>query len=96
MLHEPAAPQGKDLATNYKMRLGAWMFLLYAVIYVGFVAINLIWPEFMGVIGLAGLNVAVIYGFGLIVFALILAVIYNQMCLKQERLEAAKAGQKGE
>ena len=31
-----------------------------------------------------GMNLAVTYGFGLIVFALILAVIYNQLCNNKE------------
>jgi uncharacterized membrane protein (DUF485 family) len=32
----------------------------------------------------SGLNLAVVYGIGLIIFALILALIYNSMCLKKE------------
>jgi hypothetical protein len=90
MLHQPAAPTGHDPAISYKMRLGVWMFLVYAVVYAAFVAINLIWPQAMAAIGLGGLNTAVLYGFGLIVLALIQAVIYNQLCLREERRLATK------
>ena len=85
MLHEPAAPVGIDHATSYKMRLGIVMFLIYAVIYAGFVAINILKPILMEATVLFGLNLAVVYGFGLIVFALILALIYNVMCEKREK-----------
>jgi uncharacterized membrane protein (DUF485 family) len=85
MLHEPATPQEKDNATAYKTRLGIWMFILYALIYAGFTAINVINPVLMGTIVFAGLNLAIVYGFGLIIFALILAVVYNAMCVKKEQ-----------
>jgi uncharacterized membrane protein (DUF485 family) len=85
MLHEPAAPQGKDYAPEYKTRLGVWMFVVYALIYGGFLAINLIDPKIMArITGVFGLNVAVVYGFGLIIFALILALIYNWLCTRKE------------
>ncbi len=44
MLHDPAAESGPDHAQQYKSRLGVRMFLIYAVIYVGFVALNIISP----------------------------------------------------
>ncbi len=94
MLHEPAARQGHDPASRYKTRLGVWMFLVYALIYAGFVGINLLWPSAMGSTVLMGLNLAVVYGFGLIVIALILAVIYNSACVKEEkRLEGGRGGE---
>jgi hypothetical protein len=43
-----------------------------------------------------GLNLAVAYGFFLIVFALVLALIYNRMCAVKEReLRAVPAAGKG-
>ena len=85
MLHEPAAKQGRDLASAYKTRLGVWMFILYALVYAGFVAINLIAPRMMEATVLAGLNLAVVYGFDLIFFALFLALIYNALCMREEK-----------
>jgi uncharacterized membrane protein (DUF485 family) len=89
MLHEPAAKAGKDPAFAFKRRLGVIMFIAYAAIYAAFVLINLLSPGLMGWIALAGLNLAVVYGFGLIVLALILALIYNALCTHRE---AALAG----
>ena len=96
MLHEPATPAGKDPAGPYKMRLGIWMFVFYSLFYAGFVAINLLDPLAMGAIVLLGLNLATVYGFGLIIVALIEALIYDAMCRKKEaefeRADKNKAG----
>jgi uncharacterized membrane protein (DUF485 family) len=92
MLHEPAAQSGKDPASPYKTRIGTWMFILYALIYAGFVAINIGRPVLMEREIFGGLNLAVVYGFFLIVFALVLALIYNALCSAKEReLENAAA-----
>lgn len=86
MLHEPATPAGKDPAGPYKIRLGIWMFASYLLFYAGFVAINLLSPQSMAVIVLAGLNLATVYGFALIIVALIEALIYDWLCRKKEAL----------
>lgn len=96
MLHEPAASSGKDYAAGYKMRLGVWMFLIYAVIYVGFVAINVTNAGWMEKTVLFGMNLACVYGFGLIVVALVMALIYNALCGKKEALLSAQADEKEE
>ena len=85
MLHEPAAQSKSDPASSYKVSLGGWMFLVYALIYVGFVAINVSNPVLMEKVVSMGLNLAVVYGFGLIIFAIVLALIYNAMCTKKEK-----------
>ena len=90
MLHEPATPTVADHAANYKMRLGILMFILYLLFYAGFVAINLMFPLLMEATVL-GLNLATVYGFGLIVVALIEALIYNWLCRRKE--QALDAGQ---
>ncbi len=84
MLHEPAAPVGKDPAASYKSRLGIWMFLCYLIFYVVFVAINVVNPLLMERTVWQGLNLATVYGFGLIIFALIQAVIYDALCRSRE------------
>ncbi len=96
MLHEPAKQSGDDLASSYKSRLGVRMFLVYAVVYAGFVLINVLWPMMMSTIIFAGLNLAVVYGFGLIVFAMVLALIYNWMCTRKEKELYAEQGDGGE
>lgn len=85
MLHEPAVPVGKDPAQHYKMRLGVWMVICYSLFYAGFVAINLLRPLLMEKPILAGLNLATVYGFALILVALVQALVYDGMCRAQER-----------
>lgn len=96
MLHEPAKQSGDDLASSYKSRLGVRMFLVYAVVYAGFVLINVLWPTTMSTIVFAGLNLAVVYGFGLIVLAMILALIYNWLCSRKEKHLYAQQGEAGD
>lgn len=75
----------RDQAANaYKARLGIWLFVLYALVYAGFVFINTFRPKLMG-IDVLGVNLAVMYGMGLIVFAVILALIYNSLCARAEQ-----------
>ena len=85
MLHEPAAESGPDHASAYKMKLGVRMFIIYALTYAGFVFINLARPVLMERKVLLGMNLAVVYGFGLIVLALVMALIYNALCARREK-----------
>ena len=85
MLHEPAAQSGMDNAAPYKARLGVYLFVVYAIVYAIFVIINVAKPLMMENIIIFGLNLAVVYGFSLIIFALILALIYNSMCNAKEK-----------
>lgn len=84
MLHEPAAKAEKDNASEWKAKLGIKLFWLYCLIYAGFVAVAVFSPDTMKKTVLAGTNLAIIYGMGLIVFAIILGLIYNRCCTKKE------------
>jgi uncharacterized membrane protein (DUF485 family) len=83
MGHGPAVKLGKDNASGYKSRIGISMFILYSLIYAGFVVISTTKPALLD-ITFGGLNVAVLYGMFLIIFAFILAFIYNRLCTKAE------------
>lgn len=85
MLHKPATPSGKDPAGPYKIRLGIRMFIFYSLFYASFVAVNLISPAAMATTIIAGLNLATVYGFALIIVALIAALIYDWLCRRKER-----------
>ena len=96
MHHGSAQDSGPDPASAYKTRLGVWMFIIYCVVYAGFVFINVLTEgEAMQVIVFSGLNLAVVYGVGLIVFALVLALIYNWLCTKKEAELAGTGGGEG-
>ncbi|MFH2114336.1 MAG: DUF485 domain-containing protein, partial [Spirochaetota bacterium] len=88
MLHEPIIETGTDPAFVWKRRLGVIMFFIYATIYAGFTAINVISPRIMETIIFSGLNLAVVFGFGLIILALVMALVYNVACTNRERMLA--------
>ena len=96
MLHEPAQDNGQDLAAEYKSRLGVNMFVYYLLMYIGFVVINLYDPGLMEAIVLFGMNLATVYGMGLIIVALVMALIYDYKCTAMERLLAAQASEGGD
>ena len=56
--------------------LGLWLFALYLAIYAGFVWIAAFAGSWLGFRPLGGVNLAILYGFGLIILPLILALIY--------------------
>ena len=62
---------------NRNARLGFALFSIYLILYGGFVFINAFAPSLMELTPLAGVNLAIWYGFGLIVAALVLALIYG-------------------
>ncbi|MCL5105033.1 MAG: DUF485 domain-containing protein [Armatimonadetes bacterium] len=83
MQHGPSTDWGEDKASAYKTRLGLWMFLVYFIVYAGFVMINSMMPDTMAKL-FHGLNLAVVYGFGLIALALVMAFVYNALCGRAE------------
>ena len=84
MLHEPASPQQEDKAAKRKSLLGIKLFFVYAVIYAGFVFIGVTKPALMGVRVIFGLNLAIVYGFGLIIIAIVMGFLYHLACSKME------------
>ena len=68
---------------QYNTRLGLILFVIYLALYLGFVLINAFAADLMDTIALAGLNLAIVYGFALIVMALVLAAIYGVMCRRE-------------
>ncbi len=61
-------------------RIGLVLFFLYLLLYGGFVLLNTFWPTTMDATPLAGVNVAIWYGFGLILAAFLLALVYGFLC----------------
>jgi uncharacterized membrane protein (DUF485 family) len=84
MHHQPAVELGRDLSIPKKTRLGVILFILYLAIYTGFVVIGTLSPESLGGRVFAGLNLAVVYGMGLIILAAALGLFYNYFCTKYE------------
>ena len=61
-------------------KIGLILFTIYLIIYGGFVLLNAFAPEQMEQTPIAGLNVALLYGFGLIFVALLLSGLYGFLC----------------
>ncbi len=86
MDHGPAVELDEDFAIKKKTKLGVILFFIYFVVYALFVAIIVIDSTLMGKIVLGNQNLAVVYGFGLIIFAILLGLYYNWQCTKYENL----------
>jgi uncharacterized membrane protein (DUF485 family) len=64
-------------AARSNSRLGSVLFVIYVTLYTLFVLLNAFAPSIMDRTPLAGINVAILYGVGLIFAALVLALIYG-------------------
>jgi len=85
MDHGPAVQQEEDPAVSlYKTKLGLRFFAVYGIVFAGFVLINTFAPKLMKVKIVFGLNLAVVYGFSLILIAIIMGLLYNAFCTKKE------------
>jgi len=81
-----------EAASPRRTRLGLCLFAIYLALYVGFVALNALAPDRMSWTPLWGINVAVLYGLGLILAAFGLSLVYEVLCRRIERLDAREGG----
>ena len=84
MGHGPTTKWGDDKSIPFKIKLGLWMFSFYLLLYGGFIVINVVNPKLMS-IDIGSLNLAIVYGFSLIIIALIMALIYNFLSTRSEK-----------
>jgi uncharacterized membrane protein (DUF485 family) len=61
-------------------RYGLALFFIYLALYASFLVINTFRPQMMDWIPAAGVTLSVWYGFGLIIAALLLALVYCWLC----------------
>ena len=80
--HGPNEPgEQENIETiSRNTRLGLILFTVYLLLYGGFVFLNTFSPAKMEVVVFAGLNLAIVYGFTLIIAAFVLAIIYGWLC----------------
>ncbi len=76
----PNTPVIDDPVTRYNARLGVIMFLFYFTLYAGFILITTFKYEWMATPVVGGLNLAIVYGTGLIVVAIVMAGKYVFLC----------------
>jgi uncharacterized membrane protein (DUF485 family) len=85
-LHHPTEPNATDRLNS---RLGLWLFAGYCVAYGMFMVLAAFSPATMALRIGGRVNVAVTYGFGLIVLAFILALIYLVICSRRAQGSAS-------
>lgn len=74
--------------TKINARIGLWLFTIYLVIYVLFVTLNAFYSEAMETTPFAGVNVAILFGFALIIAAFVLALLYGFLCKPEPHAES--------
>lgn len=72
--------QGNQETAERNTRYGLILFVVYLCLYGGFVFLNAFAPGQMESMTISGVNLAIIYGFVLIIAAFILALIYGWLC----------------
>ncbi|MFC1967397.1 DUF485 domain-containing protein [Chloroflexota bacterium] len=83
MEHGPATEWQKDKAEGFKTRLGLIMFAIYTPIYFAFIVLAVLNPQLMAK-DVGSLNVAITFGFAIIILAIIQALVYNLICHNEE------------
>jgi uncharacterized membrane protein (DUF485 family) len=76
---EPAHVE-QTLRERRNARYGLVLFAVYLALYATFMALNVLDPAAMKNEVLAGMNLAIVFGFGLIAAALVLAIVYMALC----------------
>lgn len=72
-------PHHQSEVERYNARLGMVLFIVYSAVYAAFVMITAWNYKWMAVEVFAGLNLAVVYGMGLIFGAFVLSLVYLAM-----------------
>ncbi len=76
--HVPEKENAADVLRN--ARLGLALFAVYLLLYAGFMALNAFFPNVIRTLPFGGVNLAILYGFGLIAGAVVLALVYMVLC----------------
>lgn len=88
MAHFDHAPAEKEHVNEEdaarRARIGLILFAIYCALYMGFMLLNVFDPALMEITPWAGVNLAILYGFGLIVAALVLALVYAWLCKRPD------------
>lgn len=72
----PVDSRPKPPARQKVHRLGLVLFFAYVAMYVAFMGLVLVWPAALSWRPVAGVNLAILSGLGLIVAAIVLAVVF--------------------
>lgn len=84
IMHVNSTVEEKESVTKKKASLGVRLFFVYSICYAGFIILGVFHYQLLATTMFAGLNLAVVYGMGLIIFAFVLGIIYNYYCTRYE------------
>src|SRR5437763_15518349 len=88
----PIHPDDHPELSAANARAGLILFFIYLAFYAGFMGLAAFAPQAMGRPMLAGVNLAITYGLGLIVGALVIAALHMWACARYARLDGEPAG----
>lgn len=95
VLHDHAmqdAELDSEATSARNARTGLWLFAVYLAVYGGFVGVSAFAPDSMKALMPGGVNLAVAWGFALIVLALVLALVYGWLCRRPVHSGAGDSG----
>jgi uncharacterized membrane protein (DUF485 family) len=95
MEHGPSTEWKVEKSQGFKTKLGLIMMPIFAVVYFVFIVIAVTNPQMMAD-DVGSLNVAIAYGFAIIIVAIVMALIYNYLCSRKEKEDGAPEKGKGE
>ena len=85
VVHDHAHREVEDaVEVARNARLGHWLFAGYLALYLGYMWMVSFRPDLMRMIPAGGLNMAIWYGFGLIIAAILLSFVYGWLCRKKD------------
>jgi uncharacterized membrane protein (DUF485 family) len=84
MSESPFAPDHRAVI-SYNARLGGVLFLVYLLFYVGFIYLSAFQRDRMAADAVGGVNLAVVYGLGLIAAAFVMALLYMLLCRSEPK-----------
>jgi len=87
MSYGPATEWKVDKNEKFKVKLGLINFAVYTIIYFIFVFLCVLNPKLIAV-KVGSLNMAIVYGIGLIILGIVQALVYNFICSRKEKLNA--------
>jgi len=82
---KPTADEHPEVSTA-NARAGLVLFFIYLAFYAGFVVLAAFAPNAMGRPVLAGVNLAITYGMGLIIGSFVVAAVYMACCARNARV----------
>src|SRR5437773_8248840 len=91
----PAVADEHPEVSAANARAGLVLFFIYLAFYAGFMGLAAFAPEAMARPVLAGVNLAITYGMGLILGALVIAALYMGACARNARLYGGASNAEG-